>query len=86
MYHLYFTKQALKDVILLEAARLDVKCQHMLDELSKCPYAGRYERLKGDLEGCCSRRINLKHRLVYKIYESEKAIRIIRMWSHYDYH
>lgn len=84
MYHLYFTKQAIKDATLLEGANLDVKCQHLLEELSKCPYAGRYEKLKGKLQGCCSRRINLKHRLVYKVYESQKSIRIIRMWSHYE--
>lgn len=84
MYKLYFTKQALKDALLLKAVNLDVKCQHMLEELSKCPYTAHYEKLIGKLKGCCSRRINIKHRLVYKIYESEKAIKILRMWSHYE--
>ena len=45
----------------------------------------RYSKqLSGDLKGKRSIRINLQHRLVYEILESEKMIKILSMWSHYE--
>ena len=42
------------------------------------------EKLVGDLNGAYSRRINLQHRLVYQIYEEEKTIKILSLWTHYE--
>ncbi|MCH6196548.1 type II toxin-antitoxin system YoeB family toxin [Corynebacterium mastitidis] len=36
----------------------------------------------GHLTGYFSRRINIQHRLVYKILEEEKTVLVLRMWSH----
>ena len=44
----------------------------------------KIEKLVGNLEGAYSRRINIQHRLVYQVYEEEKIIKVIRMWTHYD--
>lgn len=38
-----------------------------------------YEKLQGDLKVAYSRRINVQHRLVYEVIESEHTIKIIRM-------
>ena len=43
-----------------------------------------YEKFVGDLEGYYSRRINDQHRLVHKVLEDLKIIKIHRMWSHYE--
>ncbi|PZV03903.1 MAG: Txe/YoeB family addiction module toxin [Leptolyngbya sp.] len=43
-----------------------------------------YEKLVGDLEGAYSRRINIQHRLVYEVIESENTVKILRMWTHYE--
>ncbi|MDD7458980.1 MAG: Txe/YoeB family addiction module toxin [Treponema sp.] len=43
-----------------------------------------YEKLVGDLSRFFSRRINIQHRLVYEVFESEKIVRILRMWTHYE--
>ena len=43
-----------------------------------------YEKLLGDLAGAYSRRINIQHRLVYQVFENEKIVKVIRMWTHYD--
>ena len=43
-----------------------------------------FEKLVGDLNGAYSRRINLQHRLVYQIYEEEKTIKILSLWTHYE--
>ncbi|MDD7416664.1 MAG: type II toxin-antitoxin system YoeB family toxin [Spirochaetales bacterium] len=38
----------------------------------------------GDLTGKYSRRINIQHRLVYEVFEEEKFVRVLRMWTHYE--
>ena len=43
-----------------------------------------YEKLVGDLAGAYSRRINIQRRLVYEVFTSEKTVRVLRLWSHYD--
>jgi toxin YoeB len=43
-----------------------------------------YEKLVGNLKGCYSRRINIKHRLVYRVIKETKTVEVLRMWSHYE--
>jgi len=38
-----------------------------------------YEKLIGDLQGAYSRRINIRHRLVYQVLEEERIVKVIRM-------
>ena len=58
----------------------------LLDIISENPFQTppSYEKLRGNLDGLLSRRISLQHRLVYKVYEDEKEVFVVRMWSHYD--
>ncbi len=44
-----------------------------------------YEKLSGNMATAYSRRINLQHRLVYQVFEEEKIVKIISMWTHYEY-
>ncbi len=85
-YKVIFSKYADKDKKLLKQAGLEEKTKNLIDLISDNPYKmpPSYEKLKGNLEGLCSRRISLQHRLVYKVFEDEKEIFIVRMWSHYD--
>lgn len=95
MYKIFFTKQALKDLEKLKSANISTKAKVLVDLIRENPYQSppRYEKLVGNLDGVLSRRINIQHRLVYKVYENpfvEKGveysgeIKIIRMWTHYD--
>ncbi len=43
-----------------------------------------YEKLVGDLAGAYSRRINLQHRLVYKVLAEQNTVKVLRMWSLYE--
>jgi toxin YoeB len=42
------------------------------------------KKLIGDLFGAYSRRVNIQHRLVYQIYETERIVKIIRLWNRYE--
>lgn len=85
-YKIIFSKLADKDKKLLKQAGLENKTKELLDLISINPYQTppAYEKLKGNLNGCCSRRISYQHRLVYEIDEIKKEIFVLRMWTHYD--
>lgn len=79
-----FSRKALKDAQKVRAANLDRNLRQLLEELEQDPYAPPYEKLSGNLKGYYSRRINIKHRLVYKVDDADKSIRVISVWSHYE--
>jgi Txe/YoeB family toxin of toxin-antitoxin system len=84
-WEIVYTKQAQKDAMKLAAAGLKPKALELLAILRENPFQTPppFEKLVGDLAGAYSRRINIKHRLVYQILEKEKVVKIIRMWTHY---
>lgn len=86
MYEIYVTKDAAKDFPKLTAAGLDKKVKTLIELLKENPYKNppSYEKLLGDLNGLYSRRINIKHRIVYSVDEENKIIKIVSVWSHYD--
>ena len=85
-WNLYYTKQAQKDAKKLKSSGLQGKAKELLEIISENPYQNPppYEKLVGDLAGAYSRRINIQHRIVYQVLEQEKAIKVIRLWTHYE--
>jgi len=85
-YHLVFTKQAQKDAKKLASAGLKPKALHLLDILAADPFQNPppYEKLIGDLAGAYSRRINIQHRLVYQVLKTERVVKVLRLWTHYE--
>lgn len=83
---LVYTRQARKDARRLSASGLRPKAEKLLGILRKNPYQSPppFERLRGDLEGAISRRINIQHRLVYQVLDEIKTVKVIRMWTHYE--
>jgi toxin YoeB len=86
MWNIYYTKQAQKDARKLASSGLKNKAEELLRIISENPYQNPppYEKLVGDLSGALSRRINIQHRLVYQVYEQEKSVKVLRLWTHYD--
>ena len=85
MWRVVFSKQAAKDAKKLSSSGLKPKAQALINLLEEDPFPTppRYERLVGDLSGMYSRRINIQHRLVYEVFEEERTVRVLRMWTHY---
>jgi toxin YoeB len=85
-WRVVFTKQAQKDAKKLAAAGLRSKAERLLVLLAENPYQTPppYEKLVGDLAGAYSRRINIQHRLVYQVEESQRVVKVIRMWTRYE--
>ena len=87
MYQIVFTKAALKQLPNLKAAGLAKKAKTIAELLAQDPYRTPppYEILIGDLKGAYSRRLNVQHRIVYQVLEEEKVVKILSMWTHYEF-
>ncbi|MEG6572903.1 Txe/YoeB family addiction module toxin [[Clostridium] cellulosi] len=87
MYSVVYYKKTLKDIPKLKAAKLDKKAKALIELIKDDPFKNPppYEKLQGDLRGAYSRRINIQHRLVYEVLEDEKIIKILSMWTHYEF-
>ena len=81
-----YTKQAQKDAKKIASSNLKAQAQRLLDLIARNPFQNPppYEKLVGDLAGAYSRRINIQHRLVYQVYASERTVKVLRMWTHYE--
>ena len=87
MYNIVYTKKAINDISKLKNVKLDKKARALIEIIKENPYKTppSYEKLMGDLTGAYSRRINIKHRLIYEVLEEEKTVKIISLWMHYDF-
>jgi Txe/YoeB family toxin of toxin-antitoxin system len=85
-WRVVFTKQAQKDARKIAHSGLRDKAQELLDLLRADPRQSPppFEKLVGDLAGAYSRRINIRHRLVYQVLDDEHTVKVIRMWTHYE--
>jgi len=85
-WKLVYTRHAQKDARKLASNGLKPKAQELLALLAEDPYRKPppFEKLVGDLAGAYSRRINIQHRLVYQVLESERVVKVLRLWSHYE--
>ena len=86
MWKLYFTRQAKKDAKKLAAAGFKRRAEELIAVIQNDPYQSPplFEKLVGDLAGAHSRRINIQHRMVYQVLEKEKAVKVLRLWTHYE--
>lgn len=84
MWKIEFSRQVLKDAKKLKSANLHDNLKQLLQILKENPYQPPLEKLSGNLKGYYSRRINIKHRLVYAIDEENKLIKVVSVWSHYE--
>ena len=85
-YIIKFSSYAEKDKKKLKQSGLEEKVRNLLKIISENPFRNPppYEKLRGDYQGCLSRRINIQHRLVYEVDENKKEIHVLRMWTHYE--
>ncbi len=80
------SKQAVKDLKKIKQTGLASKTMLLLKTLQDDPFANShgYESLVGNLKGFYSRRINIKHRLVYSVDVDKHTVHILRCWTHYE--
>lgn len=81
-----FTAKVNEDIRKLrkENSKLAAKLLLLIIEITENPYTGtgQPEALKGNLQGWWSRRIDRKHRIVYRI--KDEVLEIASCYGHYD--
>ena len=87
-FKITFTKIAEKGILRLKKSgnkKLILKIDQLLDGLEEHPETGtgKPERLKNNLSGLWSRRINKEHRLVYSIDGNKVTVTVISAYGHY---
>ncbi len=87
VYTIVYTKKAAADIPKLKAVKLDKKAKALIEVIREnpCKIPPPYEKLVGNLQGAYSRRINIKHRLVYEVLEKEQTVKVISLWTHYEF-
>ena len=98
MYSIQLTRQAKKDAVDIERAGFKPKVSEILSNVKKNPFeeSQEFEKLRGNMKGLYSRRINIKHRFVYGVLPNsenltdadgvpyEGIVKVISMWTHYE--
>jgi toxin YoeB len=86
MWEVILSKKAQEDLQNLKNIGLFDKAKELVAILRENPFSHPppYEKLVGNLKGLYSRRINIKHRLVYRVVKDNNTIEILRMRSHYE--
>ena len=85
-WRIVFTKQTKRDAKKIAASNLRAQAEALIAILAEDPFQTppNCEKLTGDLQGACSRRINIQHRLVYQVIEKTHTVKVLRMWTHYE--
>lgn len=83
-YAIKIKKNARKDLPKLKSINLNNKFDELIKVIVENPFQSPppYEKLTG--LPYYSRRLNIKHRLVYEVDEERKTITILSVWSHYE--
>ena len=88
MYSIDFTTEAREGLARLEQSEPKVfaKAVRFIEDLKVHSKTGlgHPEPLKGKPEGRWSREITKKHRMVYRIFEEEVLVLVLRSYGHYD--
>ena len=86
MQKVVYSKGAIKDVEKIKKSGLKDKTLRLIEVVKSNPYQNPppYEKLLGELKELYSRRINIQHKLVHQIYEKEKNVKILSMWTNYE--
>ena len=86
-YSLTFSQTAIEELRYVRQHKpsLQAKIDRLIQELAEHPLTGtgKPEKLRYNLAGCLSRRINREDRLVYRINEEDKIVSIESLLGHY---
>ncbi len=88
MYNIVYSPKAIEDLKNLQRNEPAAfkKASKFIEELKEHPKTGlgHPEPLKGKPENRWSREITRKHRLVYRIFETEVYVDVLSAYGHYD--
>jgi toxin YoeB len=87
MYRIKYEKKALKQLRLLKSQKHTLqKVSKIIQEISIDPYSPthKFERLKHTFKGFCSKRVDKKNRIIYRVEDETIIVLIISILGHYE--
>ena len=83
MYKIIYTKRSEKALNNYRGKPVLLKrLKELVNIIKADPFQPPYEKLVGGMAGAYSRRVNIQHRLVYRV-EGDNII-ILSVWNHYE--
>jgi len=83
----YFSEVAINEFKRLaqENKKIALRITQLVEDITRNPVSGigKPERLKHELTGHWSRRIDKKHRLIYRIID-EDTVEVVHCYNHYN--
>ena len=87
MFQIDLDKKAKKQLDKIKTnSRLLSKFLEILDDITQNPHSPnfKFERLKGNFSGYCSKRLDKKNRVIYKVLDDKIIIIIVSILGHYE--
>ena len=83
-YAIELKRSANKELKKIKGSYLEKSFLQIIEQLRKDPLAPNqgFEKLVPPIKGFYSRRINIQHRLVYKVDQDTQTVIIYSAWSH----
>ncbi|MEF2721883.1 MAG: Txe/YoeB family addiction module toxin [Limosilactobacillus fermentum] len=85
-YAIKLKRSANKDLKKIKESYLEKSFLQIIEQLCKDPLTPNqgFEKLVPPIKGFYSRRINIQHRLVYKVDQDTQTVIIYSAWSRYE--
>jgi toxin YoeB len=85
-YTLELSKTAFKQLSKVKDKKLKTNILTILENIESNPYdpSYKFERLRGDKTGYCSKRLNQKDRIYYEVLQDKIIVYIFSILGHYD--
>ncbi|WP_056994650.1 Txe/YoeB family addiction module toxin [Limosilactobacillus ingluviei] len=85
-YTIKVKSSAKRDLKKIKGSYLEKSFLEIIEQLKQNPYQKNqsFEKLVPPIKGFYSRRINVQHRVVYKVNEENKTVVIYSAWGHYE--
>lgn len=85
-YSIKSKKGARRDFKKVKGSYLEKSFLQIIHQLKENPFEHNqgFEKLVPPIQGFYSRRINVQHRVVYKVNEAKKEVIIYSAWRHYE--
>ena len=87
MFQIDLDKKAKKQLDKIKTnSRLLSKFLEIIADIEQNPYSPnfKFERLKGNLAGYCSKRLDKKNRVIYKVLDDKIIVIIVSILGHYE--
>lgn len=87
MFQVDLDKKAQKQLDKIKTnSRLLAKFLEIITDITQNPYSPKFkfERLKGNFSGYCSKRLDQKNRVIYKVVDQKVIVLVISILGHYE--